>query len=96
MKKAYWVACYRKIADPEALKKYSVLAGPAIEAAGGRFVLRGLAAESHEAGIIQRTVVVEFENLEKARAAYRTDAYRNALRAMAGSVERDFRIIEEI
>jgi uncharacterized protein (DUF1330 family) len=50
MKKGYWVASYRMITDPEALKNYSALAGPAIEAAGGKFLSRGTAIAAHEAG----------------------------------------------
>jgi uncharacterized protein (DUF1330 family) len=41
MAKAYWVATYRSISNPEALAAYAKLAGPAIEAAGGRFLARG-------------------------------------------------------
>ena len=36
MAKAYWVATYRSISSPEALAGYAKLAGPAIQAAGGR------------------------------------------------------------
>ena len=36
MAKAYWIATYRAINDPEALAAYAKLAGPAIWAAGGR------------------------------------------------------------
>jgi uncharacterized protein (DUF1330 family) len=46
MAKAYWVATYRSISDPEALAGYAKLAGPAIMAAGGRFLARGNAGES--------------------------------------------------
>ena len=35
MAKAYWVATYRSISDPDALAGYAKLAGPAIQAAGG-------------------------------------------------------------
>ena len=36
MAKAYWVATYRSISDPEALAGYAKLGGPAIMAAGMR------------------------------------------------------------
>lgn len=94
MKKAYWVACYRTISDPDALKNYSALAGPAIEGAGGRFLARGMAAEAHEAGWLERTVIVEFGSLAQAEAAYDSVGYQKALAAMNGAVERDFRIVE--
>ena len=96
MKKGYWVGCYRAISNPEALKSYSALAGPAIEAAGGRFLSRGKAVVAHEAGWLERTVVVEFDSVELATAAYESAAYQAALAEMKGSVERDFRILEGV
>jgi uncharacterized protein (DUF1330 family) len=93
MKKGYWVASYRMITDPEALNNYSALAGPAIEAAGGKFLSRRTAIAAHEAGWVERTVIVEFDSVEMAEAAYESDAYRVALAAMMGGVERDFRIL---
>ena len=44
MAKAYWVSCYREITDAAKLAAYAKLAGPALEAAGGRFLARGTAA----------------------------------------------------
>ncbi len=41
MSKGYWVGAYRSISDPTALASYAKLAGPAVEAAGGRFLARG-------------------------------------------------------
>ncbi len=59
MAKAYWVTTYRSITNPDALAAYAKLAGPAIAAAGGTFVVRGMPAEAYEAGLKQRTVVIE-------------------------------------
>ena len=94
MKKGYWVSCYRKINDPEQLAAYAKLAGPAIQAGGGRFVVRGMADKAYEQGVVQRTVVVEFESLAAAHAVHDGPAYQEALRALGHSVERDFRIVE--
>jgi uncharacterized protein (DUF1330 family) len=38
MAKAYWVATYRNISNPDALAEYAKLAAPAIQAGGGRFL----------------------------------------------------------
>ena len=46
MAKAYWVTTYRSVSNPEALAAYAKLAGPAIAAGGGRFVLRGTPAKT--------------------------------------------------
>ena len=39
--KAYWVATYRSVSNPDALAAYAKLSGPAITAAGGRILARG-------------------------------------------------------
>ncbi len=94
MAKAYWISCYRQIKKPEALAAYSALAGPAVLAAGGRFLVRGMPDKVHDNGLMQRTVVVEFESLAAAHAAHDGPAYGAALKALDNAVDRDFRIIE--
>lgn len=94
MAKAYWIVFYREVKRPDALAAYAKLSGPAIEAAGGRMLARGLPADVREAGLVQRTVLIEFDSLEKARAAYETPAYRAALAVLGDAVERDIRFVE--
>ena len=94
MAKGYWIACYRSISKPAALKEYAELAGPALAAAGGRFLARGVPAKVYEAGRNERTVIIEFDSVEQAIAAYESDAYKAALRKLNGAAERDVRIIE--
>ena len=96
MKKGYWVVCYRKIQDPNAIAAYGALAGPAIQAAGGKALVRGAPVETQEGGLMQRTVVIEFESVEKAQAAYRSAAYKEALQVLGNGVERDLRILEGV
>ena len=64
MPKAYWVATYRSVKDPDKLAAYAKLAGPAIQAAGGKFLARGNAAKAYEAGLTQRVVIIEFDSVE--------------------------------
>ena len=94
MAKAYWVATYRSISNPDALAAYAKLSGPAITAAGGRMLVRGVPAQVYEAGLAQRTVVIEFDSVEQAKAAHDSAAYQEALAALAGGAERDIRILE--
>jgi len=95
MAKAYWVTTYRSISNPDALAAYSKLAGPAVLAAGGKFLVRGMAAEAWESGVKQRTVVIEWPSLKDALAAHDTPGYQEALRALGkGSVDRDMRVVE--
>jgi uncharacterized protein (DUF1330 family) len=45
MAKAYLITCYHSIKNPATLAAYAKIAGPAIQAAGGRFLVLGNAAE---------------------------------------------------
>ena len=96
MAKAYWVVCYKSIKNPDKLAAYAKLAAPAIQAAGGRFLVRGTPAKTYEGGLNQRTVVTEFESLAKAIAAHDTPGYQEALRVLGDGVERDLRIVEGV
>jgi uncharacterized protein (DUF1330 family) len=92
--KAYWIATYRSIKDPEALAEYAKLAGPAIWAAGGRNLVRGTPAKTLEAGMDLRTVVIEFDSVASAIAAYDSPAYQAARKLLGDTVVRDIRIVE--
>jgi uncharacterized protein (DUF1330 family) len=94
MAKGYWIVAYRGIEDEAALAAYRELSGPAVAAAGGRFLVRGGRQETHEAGVDERTVLVEFDSYEAAVAAHATPAYQSALAALANGATRDFRIVE--
>ncbi|MGE6734830.1 DUF1330 domain-containing protein [Streptomyces sp. NPDC059900] len=94
MPKAYWVSVYRTIADPGKLAAYNKLARLAVEPAGGRTIVRGGRVVAYDAGIAERTVLVEFDSFEQAVAARESAAYQEALAALSYGVERDFRIVE--
>jgi len=97
MPKAYWVVTYRSIKNPEAWKAYAKLAVPAIEGAGGKFLVRSTPAKVYEAGIKERVVMIEFDSVDKAIAAHDTPAYTEALRVLGtGNVERDMRVVEGV
>ena len=93
MAKAYWIACYREISDPAKLAAYVRLAGPAIEAGGGRFLARTLAVQAYEDGKLERTVLIEFDSVEQAVAVHDGAAYQEALALLKGGVVRDLRIV---
>lgn len=96
MAKAYWIASYRSIKNPDALAAYAKLAGPAIQGAGGRFLVRGMPAKTYEAGLNQRTVILEFGSLAQAIAAHDSPGYQEALRVLGDAAERDIRIVEGV
>ena len=92
--KAYWINTFRAIRDPQKLAAYIELAGPAMSAAGGTFLARGMPAQAFESGIVERTTLIEFESVDAAVAAYHSPAYQAALLALDDGAERDLRIIE--
>jgi len=97
MAKGYWVVSYKAIKNPEKLAAYAKLAAPAIQAAGGKFLVRSPSpAKVYEAGLNQRTVVTEFESVAKAIAAHDSPGYQEALRVLGDAVERDLRIVEGV
>ncbi|MCW5694454.1 MAG: DUF1330 domain-containing protein [Pseudolabrys sp.] len=97
MAKAYWVATYRTISDPDALAAYGKVAGAALQAAGGRILARGMPAATLDGGVMGRTVVIEFDSVDAARAAYNSPAYQDALKLLGKvALERDIRIIEAV
>ena len=96
MAKAYWVATYRSVSNPEALAAYAKLAGPAIMEAGGKFLIRGNAVQSYESGVMQRVVVIEFDSVDKAVAAHDSEGYQAALKALGDGADRDIRIVEGV
>jgi uncharacterized protein (DUF1330 family) len=96
MAKGYFVSCYRQITDPAKFAAYAKLAGPALEAGGGRFLARGMASKAYEAGQLERIVVIEFDSVEQAVAAHDSPAYKEALAALEGGAVRDVRIVSGV
>jgi uncharacterized protein (DUF1330 family) len=95
MKKGYWVVVYRSISDETAVKAYGALALRAVESFGGRFLTRSTSqVQTHEAGLQQRTILVEFDSYEIALAVHESEAYQKAIEALGSGAERDFRIVE--
>ncbi len=94
MAKAYWVSVYKAVHDDDKVAAYAKLAGPALTAAGGRFLARGMPAKTYEQGIEQRTVILEFDSVAQAIAAHDSPAYQAALAALGDGASREIRILE--
>ena len=90
---AYWISIYREIVDEAKVAAYAELAGPALRDAGVTYVARGVPEQTYESGERTRTVVIEFESVEAARAAHDSPAYQQALAALDGGAVRDMRIV---
>lgn len=95
MKKGYWLVAYRSISDESAVKAYAALAVPAVQSFGGRFLTGSTSqVRACEAGMQQRTIIVEFDSYDIALAAHESETYQKALQALGSGAERDFRIVE--
>ena len=91
--KGYIVVSYRESPNDEKLSNYAPKALEAMKNAGAKFIARGMPVRTFEEGIMQRTVIAEFDSTEAAEAALTSDAYKAAF-ALLGDVERDVRVIE--
>ena len=80
MSKAYWISTYQKINNPDKLAAYAALAGPAIIAGGGKFIVRGMPVKTYEAGVNERTVVIEFDSVDAAIATHDSPAMQRRWR----------------
>jgi uncharacterized protein (DUF1330 family) len=96
MAKGYWVTFYRSMPGPDVLAEYAKLAGPAIQGGGGKFLARGSAVKTFEAGLAQRSVMIEFDSVEKAIATHDSPEYQKAAKLLEGRCERDIRILEGV
>ena len=69
MGKAFIVSSYHESPQLESLAEYGGPARKAIEANGGRLIVRGFFAQIYEDGLSERTIVIEFASVEQAMAA---------------------------
>jgi len=77
MPKGYWVA-HVDVRDPQAYEAYRAANAVAFAKYGARFVVRGGAQEVREGSAKGRTVVIEFDSVEVARACYDSPEYQAA------------------
>ena len=94
MAKAYWVSTYFSVSNPQAMAEYAKLAGPALAAAGAKFLARGNAVKAYEKGLTERCVIIEFDSVAQAVAAHDGPGYQAALKALGNGAQRDIRIVE--
>ena len=79
MSKVYQVVIYTSILDETKLAKYAALAGPAMQAAGAKFLARGVPIAVKEEGLKTRTVVIEWKSMNAAEKGYASEGYQKAL-----------------
>jgi uncharacterized protein (DUF1330 family) len=89
---AYWINTFIDISDEAKLARYVEQAGPAMHAAGGRFLARGNPAYVFEGGTALHTTIIEFDTVEAAVDTYNSSRYQEALRALGDGARRDIRM----
>ena len=94
MAKGYWINVFRAVKDPKKLEAYRNLAGPVMQASGGKFLVRGDPAKIYEKGQMERVVVIEFESVARAIEVHDSPGYQAALKALGDGADRDLRIVE--
>ncbi|WP_166417475.1 DUF1330 domain-containing protein [Cochlodiniinecator piscidefendens] len=92
MPKAYWIANVT-VTNADAYKGYQAIAPEAFAEFGARFLARG-EAETLEGVAWERRVIIEFDNIEQARACYTSDKYQTARAKRADACTADIALIE--
>lgn len=82
---AYMIA-HIQITDPERFERYREAVPPIIERYGGRYLIRGGAAETLEGDwTVPRLVVLEFPDHDAAKRFYHSPAYQEILPIRLGA-----------
>ena len=83
------------VTDPDRYEEYKSLAQAAVALHHGRYVVRGGAHETLEGDAEHRRIVVlEFDDMERARTFYRSPEYTAAKAARAGAATGQFVLVE--
>ena len=96
MKRAYWIAKYKKIDDQDALRRYAEKAKIVIEAFGGKALVRGGKYVTFEGENFIRTVIWEFENIDIATKCHDSKDYQEAWSLAKNTTVRDLLIVEGV
>jgi len=92
---AAYVIAEIDVTDPARYEAYKRLAPAAIAAHGGKYLVRGGAAELLEGErMAGRTVILEFPTLDDARRFYHSEQYGVAKRARAGAARFNLLLVE--
>lgn len=95
MPKAYWIAQVT-VTNPDRYPEYIKAGAPVYEKYGAKFIVRGGQSEAMEGSPRSRCVVVEFKDLETAKAAYHSPEYQAAKALRNQFAESDILIVEGV
>ena len=94
--KAYWIAVYKDMKNPENIKKYAQKASPAIKKYNGTILARGGKVETIEGNPSPRTVLIQFPKMEDALKCYNSKEYQEAMKIGKGEFDRHIQIVEGV
>ncbi len=92
--KAYWVANYTDIKDPERLKRYAVKAKEAVEKYSGKILARSANNITLEGREMIRVALAEFPDINAAKNCYDSEEYIEARKHLENNVVREHIIFE--
>ena len=94
--KAYWIAIYKDLKNPENIKRYAEKATPAIKKHNGIILARGGKVQTIEGNPSPRTVLIEFPTMNDALKCYNSSEYQDAMKIGNGEFNRHIQIVEGI
>lgn len=95
MPKGYVVANV-EVTNPEKYADYRPLSTKAMQAYGGKVLVRGGQSETLEGQFHARTIVIEFADLETAKRFYHSAEYQVAREARAGVAQMNLMVVEGV
>jgi uncharacterized protein (DUF1330 family) len=94
---AYVISDVKEIRDPAAFEAYRSRAAASIARYGGRYLVRGGSVERLEGDWSPHPIiVVEFPDIERARAWYRSPEYARALDVRDNALGRNLILVEGV
>lgn len=93
MPKAYLIAHIR-IHDTAGYDRFRAMSGPAIAAHGGKVLVRNPNPETREGQLQGVVIMIEFEDIAKARAFYESPDYSAARAIREQAAETDLLLVE--
>lgn len=95
MPKGYIIASIRT-GDMDTMRRFAEASAPVIAQYGGRVLVRDPKPDIREGGQTGISVVVEFDDVETARAFYQSEGYTAAKAIREAVAETDLRIVSGI
>ena len=94
--KAYWIATYKDMKNPEKIKRYAEKASPIIKKYNGIILARGGRVKTIEGNPSPRTVLIQFPTMDNALKCYNSPEYQEAMKIGNGEFNRHIQIVEGV